>query len=417
MINLLGSRPESSILGFDPIFLEPSNAPFDGPERSGSEDSTRPEFRPECTQRMNPPSPSQVLDALRPIIDPDFQKSIVDLGFIKDLTIDGDQVAFSIELTTPACPIKAEFEREARERVLAIDGVSGVEVTMTANTRRAAAINTEEENILPGVRNTLAVASGKGGVGKSTTALNLALTLSQSEARVGILDADVYGPSLPLLAGISDRPSAEGKRIHPLENFGLKLMSMGFFLDEGSPVIWRGPMVHGLIRQFLTDVEWGELDYLVIDLPPGTGDAALTLTQQAPLSGAVIVTTANDLSLIDARKSLQMFNKVNVPVLGVVENMSYFTPPDLPDRKYYIFGEGGGKRIADELGVPFLGEVPIETKIVSGGDQGRPIVLSDPGSPAAQVFKELGGRVVRELAIHAAKNPPIADANIRWVGN
>ena len=366
---------------------------------------------------MNSPSPSQVLDALRPIIDPDFRKSIVDLGFIKDLSIDGDRVAFSIELTTPACPIKAEFEREARERVLAIDSVSAVEVTMTANTRRAATSNTEDENILPGVRNTLAVASGKGGVGKSTTALNLALTLSQSEARVGILDADVYGPSIPLLTGISERPSAEGKRIHPLEKFGLKLMSMGFFLDEGSPVIWRGPMVHGLIRQFLTDVEWGELDYLVIDLPPGTGDAALTLTQQAPLSGAVIVTTANDLSLIDARKGLQMFNKVNVPVLGVVENMSYFTPPDLPDRKYHIFGEGGGKKIADELGVPFLGEVPIEPQIVSGGDQGNPIVLSAPDSPAAQVFKELGGRVARELAIHSAKNPPIADTNISWVSN
>ena len=366
---------------------------------------------------MNSPSPSRVLDALRPIIDPDFNKSIVDLGFIKDLTIDGDRVAFSVELTTPACPIKAEFEREARERVLAIDGVAQVQVTMTANTRRAVVSNTDDKNILPGVRNTLAVASGKGGGGKSTTALNLALTLSESEARVGILDADVYGPSIPLLTGVSDRPSAEGKRIYPLEKCGLKLMSMGFLLDEGSPVIWRGPMVHGLIRQFLTDVEWGELDYLVIDLPPGTGDAALTLTQQAPLSGAVIVTTANELSLIDARKGLQMFNKVSVPVLGVVENMSYFIPPDLPDRKYYIFGEGGGRRIADELGVPFLGEIPIEPRIVSRGDQGKPIVQSDPDSPAAQIFKEIGGRVARELAIHAAKNPPIADANIRWVGN
>jgi len=364
---------------------------------------------------MSNPNSSQVLDALRPIIDPDFGKSIVDLGFIKDLEINGGNIAFSIELTTPACPVKAEFEREARERVIALDGVEEVAVTMTANTRRAAAANTTDEDILPGVRNTIAVASGKGGVGKSTTALNLALALANSGARVGIMDADVYGPSLPLLTGVSTRPSAEGKKIHPLEKFGLKLMSMGFFLNDGSPVIWRGPMVHGLIRQFLTDVEWGELDYLVIDLPPGTGDAALTLTQQAPLSGAVIVTTANELSLIDARKGLQMFNKVNVPVLGVVENMSYFVPPDLPERKYYIFGEGGGQRIADELGVPFLGEIPIDTRIVEGGDKGLPILLSNPDAPAAIVFKDLGGRVARELAIQSAKNPPIADANIRWV--
>ena len=362
-------------------------------------------------------TPNQILDALRPIVDPDFKKSIVDLGFIKDLRIDNTAVSFSIELTTPACPIKAEFEREAKERVLALEGVSDVAVTMTANTRRAAAPKTAEADILPGVRNTIAIASGKGGVGKSTTAVNLALSLASSGARVGILDADVYGPSLPLLAGISARPSAEGKKIRPLEQFGLKLMSMGFFLNDNSPVIWRGPMVHGLIRQFLTDVIWGDLDYLVIDFPPGTGDAALTLTQQAPLSGAVIVTTANDLSLIDARKGLEMFNTVNVPVLGVIENMSYFIPPDLPDRKYYIFGQGGGRRIASELDVPFLGEVPIDSRIVEGGDKGQPIVLTDPEAPAARVFTDLGGRVARELAIQSAKNPAIADANIEWVTN
>jgi ATP-binding protein involved in chromosome partitioning len=362
----------------------------------------------------SPQTPAGVLDALRPIIDPDFGKSIVELGFVKNLKVDGARVAFDIELTTPACPVKDQFEREARERVLALAGVDAVEVTMTANTRRAAA---PQGDVLPGVRNVVAVASGKGGVGKSTTAVNLALALQESGASVGVMDADVYGPSLPLLTGVQGRPRAEEKRIFPHEGLGLKLMSMGFFLTDDSPVIWRGPMVHGLVRQFLTDVEWGELDYLIVDMPPGTGDAALTLTQQAPLSGAVIVTTANDLSLIDARKGLQMFQKVEVPVLGIVENMSYFTPPDLPDRKYYIFGKGGGRRVADELGVDFLGEIPIDPRVVEGGDQGRPILIHAPDSRAAQVFRELAGSVARKLSVLAEKIPPLADANITWVND
>ena len=362
---------------------------------------------------MSSPSESSVLDALRPIIDPDFGKSIVDLGFVKDLVIDGPRVAFKIELTTPACPVKEQFEKAARERVSALPGVDEVQVEMTANTRGRAAASDAE--VLPGVRNTIAVASGKGGVGKSTTALNLALALQQSGAAVGVMDADVYGPSLPLLTGVHGRPRAEEKRIHPHESAGLKLMSMGFFLTDDSPVIWRGPMVHGLVRQFLTDVVWGELDYLIVDMPPGTGDAALTLTQMAPLSGAVIVTTANDLSLVDARKGLAMFQKVNVPVLGILENMSYFTPPELPDKKYYLFGEGGGRRTAEELGVDFLGEVPIDPRIVEGGDKGRPIVLDAPDSAAAKAFTEVAGLVARKLAMLADSTPPIADANITWV--
>jgi ATP-binding protein involved in chromosome partitioning len=362
--------------------------------------------------------PAAVLDALRPIIDPDFGKSIVDLGFVKDIAIDGDRVSFAIELTTPACPVKAEFERAARERVLALDGVGSVDVTMTSNTRgRSAAPGTPLSAVLPGVKNTIAVASGKGGVGKSTTAVNLALALAESGADVGILDADVYGPSLPLLTGTSGRPRAAGKRILPLEGYGIKLMSMGFLVSDDSPVIWRGPMVHGLMTQFLNDVEWGELDYLVVDMPPGTGDAALTLTQQAPLSGAVIVTTANDLSLIDARKGLMMFQKVQVPVLGIIENMSYFSPPDLPDRKYRIFGEGGGRRVAEELGVEFLGEVPIDPRIVEGGDKGRPIVVDSPDSPAAGVFRQLAGTIARRLAVLSEGGVPIADANITWVSD
>jgi ATP-binding protein involved in chromosome partitioning len=360
-----------------------------------------------------PLSEAAVLDALRPIVDPDFGKNIVDLGFVKNLRIDGSNVAFTIELTTPACPVKDQFERAARERVLALPGVAAVDVTMTANTRGRNAVAGSE--VLPGVRNTIAVASGKGGVGKSTTAINLALALQRSGAAVGVMDADVYGPSLPLLTGVHGRPRTEERRIHPHESAGLKLMSMGFFLNDNSPVIWRGPMVHGLIRQFLTDVEWGELDYLVVDMPPGTGDAALTLTQMAPLSGAVIVTTANDLSLIDARKAIAMFEKVHVPVLGIVENMSFFTPPDLPDRKYYIFGEGGGRRVAEELGVAFLGEVPIDPRVVEGGDKGRPIILDAPDSPAAEAFQRIAGDIARKLAMLAEKTPPIADANITWV--
>jgi ATP-binding protein involved in chromosome partitioning len=361
-------------------------------------------------------SESDVLGALRPIVDPDFGKSIVDLGFIKDLRIDGGRVAFSIELTTPACPVKAEFEKAARERVSALAGVEAVDVTMTSNTRgRAAAPASPQSEILPGVRNTIAVASGKGGVGKSTTAVNLALALRDTGASVGIMDADVYGPSLQLLLGINARPQTIERRILPNEVHGMKTMSMGFFVNESSPVIWRGPMVHGLISQFLKDVEWGVLDYLVIDLPPGTGDAALTLTQMAPLSGAVIVTTANDLSLIDARKGLKMFEKVSVPVLGIIENMSYFTPPDLPDRKYYIFGKGGGERTAKELGVDFLGEVPIDARVVEGGDIGKPIVLYAPESDAAKAFRALAGTLARKLAVLATDATPVADGNIEWV--
>jgi ATP-binding protein involved in chromosome partitioning len=359
-----------------------------------------------------------VLDALRPIVDPDFGRSIVDLGFVKDLRVEGGRVAFAIELTTPACPVKAEFERTARERVAALPGVRSVDVRMTSNTRgRRVAPAAPDAAVLPGVRNAVAVASGKGGVGKSTVALNLALALRESGARVGLMDADVYGPSLPLLTGVAGRPRSEERRLLPREGHGLKLMSMGFFLTEDSPVIWRGPMVHGLVRQFLTDVEWGELDYLIVDMPPGTGDAALTLTQTAPLSGAVIVTTANDLSLIDARKGLVMFRKVQVPVLGIVENMSYFTPPDLPDRRYRIFGEGGGRRVAEELGVDFLGEIPIDPRIVAGGDRGVPILEGAPDSEASRVFREIAGRIARKLAVLAAEAPPIADANITWVAD
>jgi len=361
-------------------------------------------------------SQAAVLEALRPIVDPDFSQSIVDLGFVKNIAVDGSSVSFEIELTTPACPVKAEFEKAARERVLGLDGVFDVHVTMTSNTRGRATVAGEPAGDgLPGIANVVAVASGKGGVGKSTSAVNLALAFRRSGAQVGLMDADVYGPSLSLLTGVSGQPRMAGeRRILPHEGYGLKLMSMAFLVTDDSPVIWRGPMVHGLIQQFLTDVEWGELDYLVVDMPPGTGDAALTLTQQAPLSGAGIVTTANELALIDARKGLKMFEKVQVPVLGIVENMAYFTPPDLPDRRYHLFGEGGAQRAAEELGVDFLGEVPIDPRIVEGGDAGRPILVEAPESEAARSFGEIAEKIVRKLAVLAEASPKIADANITW---
>jgi len=270
--------------------------------------------------------------------------------------------------------------------------------------------------VLPRVKHCIAVASGKGGVGKSTTAVNLALALQRRGLKVGIMDVDVYGPSLPLLLGIHQQPVATPEqKILPIEKEGLRLMSIGFFLTENTPVIWRGPMATGMVGQFLRDVVWGELDYLIIDMPPGTGDVALTLTQQTPLSGAIIVTTANDLSLIDARRGLVMFQKVDVPVVGIIENMSYFTPPDLPDRKYYIFGQGGGKRVAEELGVEFLGEVPIDPRIVEGGDRGKPIVTQEPESEAAKAFERLAERVVQAVAKLATTSIPLRDANISWV--
>jgi ATP-binding protein involved in chromosome partitioning len=359
-------------------------------------------------------SEAQVLDTLRPIVDPDLGRSIVDLGCIANIAIEGGRVSFGVEFPLPDSKGREEVAQTARASLLALDGVTEVDVSLSSRTRSTATPNTTEQ-LLPGVKNTIAVASGKGGVGKSTVAVSLALGLRAGGCRVGILDADVYGPSLPLLTGTSGQPQAINKRIYPMEAYGLKLMSMGYFVNENSPVIWRGPMVHGLIKQFLSDVEWGELDYLLIDLPPGTGDAALTLTQQAPLSGAVIITTANDLSIIDARKGLSMFQKVNVPVLGIVENMSYFVPPDLPDRRYYIFGQGGGERVSKELGVDFLGEIPIDPRVAEGGDQGRPIVVHAPESPTASALEKLSRQIARKLALMAVETPIMASSELTWV--
>ncbi|MCP4006927.1 MAG: Mrp/NBP35 family ATP-binding protein [bacterium] len=362
---------------------------------------------------MSQPSERDVLEALRPIEDPDFKRSIVDLGFIKNLQIDSGKVAFAIELTTPACPVKDMFRQAAEQAVAALPGVDEVEVTMTAQTRGSAHENRPEG--LEQVKNVIAVASGKGGVGKSTVAVNLALSLAGTGAKVGLLDCDIFGPSIPLMLNISGYPRVtEDKKIFPLQSYGLKLMSIGFLAGDDAPVIWRGPMVHGVIRQFLGDVAWGNLDYLVLDLPPGTGDAALTLVQTAPLSGAVIVTTPQEVSLIDARKGLKMFQQVNVPVLGIVENMSYFVC-DGCEKQHMLFGEGGADRAAKELGVEVLARVPMQPDVVTAGDTGKPTWISAPDSVAGQAFGELSGIVARKLALLNAEAPPVVGANVEWV--
>ncbi len=359
-------------------------------------------------------SEGDVLNALRPIQDPDFSRSIVDLGFVKDVRIESGRVSFKIELTTPACPVKEQFKQAAQDAVSGLPGVSEVEVEMTANTRGSAR-PAQMAGLLEGVKNTIAVASGKGGVGKSTVAVNLALALRDTGASVGLLDVDIYGPSIPLMLDVSGKPRVTAERkIVPKESYGLRLMSIGFLAGEDAPVIWRGPMVHGVVKQFLGDVAWGDLDYLVLDLPPGTGDAVLTLTQTAPLSGAVIVTTPQEVALIDARKGLQMFQRVSVPVLGIVENMSYFVCPKCEER-HAIFGAGGGERAARELGVDLLGQIPLQPDVVESGDSGRPTVVDKPDSPAAQAFRTLAGAVARRLSVLHAEAPPVLDANIEWV--
>lgn len=367
-----------------------------------------------------PLTDGQILNALRPIVDPDFNRSIVDLGFVKEIEIRGGDVSFKIELTTPACPVKEQFREAAQTAVGALSGVTSVDVTMTANTRGrtrgpAGGADTAQEEILPGVKNVIAVASGKGGVGKSTVASNLAIALAQTGAEVGLLDCDIYGPSIPLMLATHGEPSITPERkMIPKIGYGMKLMSIGFLTGDDAPVIWRGPMVHGVIRQFLTDVVWGELDYLVLDLPPGTGDAVLTLTQMAPLSGAVIVTTPQEVALIDARKGLKMFQRVNVPVLGIVENMSGFICPNC-DVRHPIFGEGGAARAAEDLGVPMLGQIPLQPDMVDAGDSGKPIVASAPESPAGRAFRALAGEVARSLSIrNADATPPLHE--ILWKG-
>ena len=346
-------------------------------------------------------SEQSVLNALSRIEDPDLRKDIVALGFIKDLRIEGGDVSFRIVLTTPACPVKEQMESMARLYVGELPGVTSVNVKMDAEVPKGRGLG--EKVVVPGVRNIVAVSSGKGGVGKSTVAVNVAVSLAQDGARVGLMDADVYGPNAPLMLGASDvRPEVAGNKLVPITAHGVRLMSMATLKPGDEPMIFRGPILHGLVRQFLQDVLWGELDYLIVDMPPGTGDVQLSLSQLVPVQGAVLVTTPQEVSLADVRRALRMFETVAVPVLGIVENMSYFVAPDTGAR-YNIFGEGGGQRLAEQYSVPFLGAVPLGIDVREGGDTGVPIVVSHPDSPQAQAFRHVAEEVARQVSIEAMK--------------
>jgi ATP-binding protein involved in chromosome partitioning len=343
-----------------------------------------------------------VLEQLKNITDPDLRKDIVTLGFVKDLQISGGDVSFRIVLTTPACPVKEAFETEAVRLVRAIGGVQNVKVTMDAEVPKGRGV---ANNVaVPGVKNIIAVSSGKGGVGKSTIAVNLAVSLALDGAQVGLMDADVYGPNVPLMLGVAHKqPMAFNGQIIPLEAHGVRMISMANLAPPDKPMVLRGPMLHGIVRQFLTDVNWGNLDYLIVDMPPGTGDVQLSLAQLVPVQGAVLVTTPQAVSIADVLRALKMFEQVNVPVLGVIENMSYFVPPDLPDRRYNIFGEGGGRKLADDYNVPFLGEVPLGMEVREAGDKGTPVVISEPDSPQAAAFRKVAEEVARQVSIEAMK--------------
>lgn len=349
----------------------------------------------------------KVISALSNVIDPDFKKDLVTLNMIEDIEIKDNQLQFTVVLTTPACPMKEHLESECKRVINEAFG-DGVDLSIIMSSR--VTTPREAKDYLPGVKNIIAIASGKGGVGKSTVAVNLSIALAKQGAKVGILDADIYGPSIPIMFGLeSSRPEIvekDGKhKIIPIEKYGVKTLSIGFLVATPQAVVWRGPMVSSAIRQFVTDVEWGELDYLLIDLPPGTGDIHLSIISMAKPTAAVIVTTPQDVALADARKGIDMFinPKVDVPVLGVVENMSYFTPPELPENKYYLFGEGGGKMIADEFDMPLLGELPIVPEVREGGDEGMPIVTQGEYGVATPYFN-VADEVARHIAIKNGEN-------------
>jgi ATP-binding protein involved in chromosome partitioning len=334
--------------------------------------------------------------ALSTVKDPDLGRDLVTLGMIENVAIRGDQVSFTVVLTTPACPMKGKIESDCRRAVLGIPGVRDATIKMDA--RVVAGRGQHGKQGLPNVKNIIAVGSGKGGVGKTTVAVNLALALSEAGARVGILDADVTGPNVPMMIGASGEPRARNNRIEPLISYGIRVISIAFFVPEGQPVIWRGPMVGGAIQQFFNDVEWGDLDYLIVDLPPGTGDASISLAQLVPLSGVVIVSTPQDVALLDATKSLTMFQKLEAPIIGLVENMSYFICPHC-DERVDIFGSGGAERAAERLSLPFLGRIPINSRIREGGDLGVPILRADPESAESEAFREVARNVAARISI------------------
>ena len=341
----------------------------------------------------------RVLAALRTVKDPELHVDLVTLGLVEGLSVDGDAVTLTVNLTTPGCPLKGQIEKDVRAALQTVPGIAAVNLTMGAKVKRSIAAPAE---LIPEVANTVAVGSGKGGVGKSTVAANLALSFARTGASVGLMDADFYGPNLVQMLGVKQRPEVREKRIIPVEVHGLKLMSMGYFLKEDEPVVWRGPMLHGALRQFLGDVEWGTLDYLFIDMPPGTGDVQLTLSQVIPLTGAVLVATPQDVALSDVRRAATMFSKVNVPILGVVENMSYFECPHCGERSE-IFSHGGAARLAETLGVPCLGSIPLDVRLRQGGDEGRPPVIYDPKSGPAILFKDIAEKLAAIISVQTWK--------------
>jgi len=348
---------------------------------------------------------NEVLKALSTVQEPDLKKDLVTLNMVRDIQINGDNISFTVVLTTPACPLKELIASDCVKAIKNFNERANVTVNFESSTTT---IRADKSTVLPGVKNIIAVVSGKGGVGKSTVSANLALALAQGGAAVGLMDADIYGPSVPIMFGVrGERPmmaDVNGKgMIIPLERYGIKLLSIGLLVDEKNAVVWRGPMASSAIRQFITDVSWGELDYLVIDMPPGTGDIHLTLMQTAPVTGVVVVTTPQDVALADARKGIAMFGQaqMNVPVIGLVENMSYFTPAELPNHKYYIFGKEGGKRLADEYDLPFLGQIPLVQNIREGGDIGVPVMMGDDEITKA-AFAEFAGIVARSVSMRNA---------------
>ena len=353
-----------------------------------------------------PITDTAVLDALRAVTDPDLGRDIVSLGFVKNLSIDGGRIAFTIELTTPACPVKDQMQQQAREVVAALDGVADVAVEMTASVRSAVTPGAPQAPI-PGVRNIIAVGAGKGGVGKTTVSVNLAVALARYGGRVGIIDADVYGPNVPIMLGVDAKLESDGKKIRPAEQHGIRVVSMGFLTSADAPIIWRGPMLHGVVRQFFLDVNWGELDYLVVDMPPGTGDVALSLSQTVPVTGAVVVTTPQTVSLADSRRAVGMYRKLNIPTLGIVENMSYYACPHCGDEAD-LFGRGGGERLAEELSVPFLGQIPLYAPIRVGGDTGAPFVGVEPDAPAGRAFLQIAERTAAQVSIASYREPAAA---------
>ena len=349
-----------------------------------------------------------ILKALSTVQEPDFKKDLVTLNMVKDIEIDGNKVSFTVVLTTPACPMKELIKRDCVNAIVEHVGSDlNVEVKFTSNTT---SLRADGQSVLPGVKNIITVISGKGGVGKSTVASNLALALAQQGASVGLMDADIYGPSIPIMFGVrGQRPlmmDIDGKdKIVPLESHGIKLISIGLLVDEKSAVVWRGPMASSAIKQFVTDVHWGELDYLVIDMPPGTGDIHLTLVQTIPVTGAIVVTTPQDVALLDAKKAIAMFGQaqIKVPIIGLVENMAWFTPAELPENKYYIFGKDGGKNLADQLDLNFLGQIPIVQSIREGGDKGMPAMVGED-VVTKQAFLSFASDTIRAVAVaNAAK--------------